>query len=79
MKQKLFTKVSQAAVNFAPNPSQNDGPVNLEKKNSLMQPGKIGHALSAALPYPTIIETIASGVGGKDFSKLNLGSHYTGF
>ena len=79
MKQKLFTKVNQAAVNFAPNPSQNDGPVNLEKKNSVVQSSKIGHALSAALPYPAIIETIASGVGGKDFSKLNLGSHYTGF
>ena len=79
MKQKLFTKVSQAAVNFAPHTNQNDERVNLQKKNSVVQSGKIGHALSAALPYPAIIETIASGVGGRDFSKLNLGSRYTGF
>ena len=40
---------------------------------------KFTNAISAVTQYPAIIETISGSVGGRDFSKLNLGSRYTGF
>eukprot|EP00353_Schmidingerella_taraikaensis_P006713 CAMPEP_0185593608 /NCGR_PEP_ID=MMETSP0434-20130131/72017_1 /TAXON_ID=626734 ORGANISM="Favella taraikaensis, Strain Fe Narragansett Bay" /NCGR_SAMPLE_ID=MMETSP0434 /ASSEMBLY_ACC=CAM_ASM_000379 /LENGTH=69 /DNA_ID=CAMNT_0028220309 /DNA_START=991 /DNA_END=1200 /DNA_ORIENTATION=- len=69
MKQKLFTKVQTAMVNFAPD-------IN-ETGSVFAKPGaadKLGLAMTAAPVFPAIIETIAANAGGKDFSKLNLGS-----